>query len=152
MGEERERRRKEERAPIKDESNQVQKDRHGKSVRIIDDDSEELECDILDGRQDFLNLCRKNHYQFDQPRRAKHTSMMVLWHLHNPDAAKIVQMCAACGKDIVSGIRYSCETCTDFDLCVECYKNPNTNRGTCTHKLVPKSVDGDSSANSGQTE
>lgn len=125
----------------------VKKDRRGNPIKIIDDDAEELECEILETRQDFLNLCRKNHYQFDQQRRAKHTSMMILWHLHNPDAAKIVQMCAACGKDILSGIRYNCPHCADYDLCAECYNNPNTNRGSCTHDLVPKSVDGDSNQN-----
>lgn len=32
---------------------------------------------VLDTRQTFLNLCQGNHYQFDQQRRAKHSSMMV---------------------------------------------------------------------------
>lgn len=132
---------------VDQERNIIKKDKNGNTIKIIDDDAEELECEILETRQDFLNLCRKNHYQFDQQRRAKHTSMMILWHLHNPDAAKIVQMCAACGKDILSGVRYNCPHCTDYDLCAECYNNPNTNRGSCTHELVPKSVDGDANQN-----
>lgn len=131
----------------KDTDNEIKRDRKGNPIKIIDDDAEELECEILETRQAFLNLCRKNHYQFDQPRRAKSTSMMVLWHLHNPDAAKIVQMCFACGKDILNGVRYNCATCNDFDLCADCYKNPNANRGSCTHKLVAKAVDGDSNQN-----
>lgn len=130
-----------------DSDSKSKRDRKGNPIKIIDDDAEELECEILETRQAFLNLCRKNHYQFDQPRRAKSTSMMVLWHLHNPDAAKIVQMCFGCGKDILNGIRYTCQTCPDFDLCPDCYKNPKTNRGTCTHVLVPKPVEGDSNQN-----
>ena len=127
----------------------VKRDRKGNIIEIINDDTTELECEILSTRQDFLNLCRKNHYQFDQPRRAKHTSMMVLWHLHNPDAPNIVKVCFACGKDILNGVRYNCPTCTDYDLCSDCYKNPNAHRGQCTHKLVPTSLDGDSGQNGG---
>ena len=58
-------------------------------------------------------------------------------------------MCAGCNKDILNGIRYNCPQCTDYDLCSDCYKNPNINRGSGTHKLVPKSVDGDSNQNGG---
>jgi hypothetical protein len=48
---------------------------------VFKDDTEDID-DILenahfDTRQNFLQLCQGNHYQFDQLRRAKHTSMMV---------------------------------------------------------------------------
>merc|ERR1711939_801335 len=68
-------------------------DDKGRKVKVIDDDVEDLDCEFLNNRQAFLNLCRGNHYQFDELRRAKHTSMMVLWHLHNRDAPKFVQQC-----------------------------------------------------------
>lgn len=123
-----------------------------KSIKIVDDDREELDCEILNNRQAFLNLCRGNHYQFDELRRAKHTSMMVLWHLHNRDAAKFVQVCNCCGKEILSGIRWTCQTCTDYDLCGSCYKNPSANRGLCDHKLVAKSVEGEKSNSGNPTE
>jgi len=148
---ERERRRLEEANKISDEPSvkieHSTRDRKGNRIQVIDDDKEEMECEVLNTRQDFLTLCRGNHYQFDNPRRAKHTSMMVLWHLHNRDAAKIVQMCAACGKDILSGVRYSCPVCPDYDLCPDCYKNPHVNRGACTHTLAQKTVEGDSNQN-----
>merc|ERR1719362_1613705 len=57
---------------------------------------EELDCEFLNKRQAFLNLCRGNHY--------------------------------------------------DYDLCQDCYKNPNTNRGLCTHTLVGKSVEVENSS------
>ena len=130
-------------------------DKDGAPIKIIDDDVEELDCEFLNNRQAFLNLCRGNHYQFDELRRAKHTSMMVLWHLHNRGAPKFVQSCGSCGKEILSGYRWHCNTCPDFDLCTECYKSPNTNRGQCTHKMEAIPVEGggaDDSGGSGLTE
>merc|ERR1712166_713531 len=112
-------------------------DSKGRRVKVIDDDAEEMDCEFLNNRQAFLNLCRGNHYQFDELRRAKHTSMMVLWHLHNRDAPKFVQQCVSCSREILSGKRYHCNTCPDYDLCEECYKDPKASRGACSHKLVP---------------
>ena len=126
-------------------------DRNGKPIRILDDDTEEIDCEFFDTRQCFLDLCRGNHYQFDELRRAKHTSMMVLWHLQNREAPKFVQQCFACAREIATGYRHHCNTCTDFDLCTECYRDPNTNRGQCTHKLEPIRVDNQGASN-GLTE
>jgi len=130
--------------------NSVCRDRNGALVKVIDDDSEDLDCEFFNNRQAFLNLCKGNHYQFDELRRAKHTSMMVLWHLHNRDAPKFVQQCVACSREILSGKRYHCQTCPDYDLCEECYKDPKVNRGACTHKLQAMSVESDS-GQEGQT-
>jgi len=127
----------------------------GSQIKIINDDEEEMDCEFLNDRQAFLNLCRGNHYQFDELRRAKHTSMMVLWHLHNRGAPKFVQSCGSCGKEILSGTRWHCPVCPDFDLCTDCYRNPHTNRGACTHKMEAISVEGggsDESGGSGLTE
>jgi len=119
------------------------RDKNGKVVKIIDDDEEEMDCEFLNNRQAFLNLCQGNHYQFDQLRRAKQTSMMVLWHLHNRDAPKFVQQCAICSREILTGYRYHCQTCPDFDQCQECYSNPNTVRHP--HPLQPVPVGGQQS-------
>lgn len=114
------------------------KDSRGRLVKVIDDDLEEMDCEFLNNRQLFLNLCQGNHYQFDQVRRAKHTSMMVLWHLHNRDAPKFVQQCAVCSREILTGNRYHCPTCTDYDQCQECFHNPNTPRHL--HPLKPIAI------------
>jgi len=116
-------------------------DSNGRPMKVIDDDVEDLDCEFLNNRQAFLNLCRGNHYQFDELRRAKHTSMMVLWHLHNRNEPKFVQQCVHCNREILSGIRYHCAICSDYDLCEKCHKDPKTNRGSCTHKLHPIAVE-----------
>ena len=117
------------------------KDENGHPIKVIDDDDEDMDCEFLNNRQAFLNLCRGNHYQFDELRRAKHTSMMVLWHLHNRDAPKFVQQCASCSREILTGTRYHCDTCPDYDLCEECHRNPKANRGACNHRLQPIAVE-----------
>jgi hypothetical protein len=111
------------------------KDSKGRMVKVIDDDVEEMDCEFLNNRQAFLNLCQGNHYQFDQVRRAKHSSMMVLWHLHNRDAPKFVQQCTTCSREILIGYRFHCPTCADFDQCQECVSNPKTPRHP--HQLKP---------------
>jgi len=111
------------------------KDRKGRLVKVLDDDEEEMDCEFLNNRQLFLELCQTNNYQFDQMRRAKHSSMMVLWHLHNRDAPKFVQQCALCAREILAGYRYHCPTCADYDLCQECYQNQHTPRHQ--HQLKP---------------
>jgi E1A/CREB-binding protein len=119
------------------EKKSLTKDSKGRLVKVIDDDDEELDCEFLNNRQLFLNLCQGNHYQFDQLRRAKHTSMMVLWHLHNRDAPKFVQQCAVCSREILQGMRYHCPTCADYDQCYECMSNPNVPRHQHPLKAIP---------------
>lgn len=96
----------------------------GEDMPNLPDDTEDVddiqECEHFDTRQSFLNLCQGNHYQFDQLRRAKHSSMMVLYHLHNPDAPKFVPTCSCCHVDILGNCRYRCEKC-EIDYCQSCY-------------------------------
>jgi E1A/CREB-binding protein len=115
-------------------------DSKGRKVKVVDDDDEEMDCEFLNNRQAFLNLCQGNHYQFDQLRRAKHSSMMVLWHLHNRDAPKFVQQCTTCSREILTGYRFHCPTCADFDQCQECVQNPKSPRHP--HQLKPIPVAG----------
>lgn len=56
----------------------------------------DMENEFFDTRQAFLSLCQGNHYQFDTLRRAKHSSMMVVYHLHNPSAPAFASTCNTC--------------------------------------------------------
>ena len=61
-----------------------------------------------------------NHYQYDSLRRAKHSSMMCLYHLLNPEAPKFLPACVLCLKDITSAYKWACleRGCEDeFAIC-----------------------------------
>lgn len=88
-----------------------------------DDKDDELASDFFDTRQEFLNLCTQNHYQFDSLRRAKHTSMMTLFHVHNPNIPKVQIVCSLCSEGINSGYKYDCEQCPEFHMCHKCYSH-----------------------------
>jgi E1A/CREB-binding protein len=45
-----------------------------------------LESDLCDSRQSFLNACQAQHLQFDQLRRAKHSTALLCYALHHPAA------------------------------------------------------------------
>ncbi|XP_039071861.1 histone acetyltransferase HAC1-like isoform X1 [Hibiscus syriacus] len=97
-------------------------------VEIIDvptdtkDKDEILESEFFDTRHAFLSLCQGNHYQYDTLRRAKHSSMMILYHLHNPTAPAYVTSCKICYLDIETGQGWHCEVCPDYDVCNACYR------------------------------
>ena len=97
-----------------------------KLVADTTDEDPPFESELFESRQQFLNYCQTTHCQFDELRRAKHSTMMVLYLLHNPAAPKFLQQCGACYLDITHGTRYHCDQCPDFDLCQECYEPVTT--------------------------
>jgi len=103
-----------------------------------------VESQIFNLREDFLSLCQGNKYQFDELRRAKHSSMMILYHLHNPESDAFVHTCNGCKNDITTA-RYTCLTCQDFDLCQNC-------NGKVKHAHPLEKVTSTSSSLSGKTD
>ena len=67
--------------------------------------------------------------------------MMVLYHLHNPDAPKFVPSCQNCKKDILVGHRFRCEPC-EVDFCPSCYTAYGTMGRLHQHPLRPVNVSG----------
>jgi E1A/CREB-binding protein len=101
-------------------------------VKPVADPDGPVDCEFFETRQAFLSLCQGNHYQFDTMRRAKHSSMMVLYHLHNPHAPAFSSTCNRCHCDIEPGNGLRCTVCSDFDMCVSCKQAGQTHE----HPLV----------------
>ena len=85
--------------------------------------------------QAFLSLCQGNHFQFDTLRRAKHSSMMLLYHLHNPEAPAYLASCNVCNTEIEPGKGLRCKQCPDFDLCLDCYNRGAAKGHPADHQL-----------------
>lgn len=73
----------------------------------------------MDGRDSFLTMAREKHYEFSSLRRAKFSTMAMLYELHNQGQDKFVYTCNSCRANVET--RYHCMTCDDFDLCIQCY-------------------------------
>ena len=80
-----------------------------------------IKCAFVDNRHTFLEMCQFRHYQFDTLRRAKHSSLMLLYHLHFPDSANARPTCACC-EGAIRDVRWHCDQCADFDICEQCYR------------------------------
>ncbi|KAI6648030.1 CREB-binding protein isoform X2 [Oopsacas minuta] len=80
-----------------------------------------VQCDLMDGRDNFLTLARDRHLEFSSLRRAKYSTMALAYELHNQGHDKFFYTCNYCSTHVES--RYHCNTCEDFDLCEACNKN-----------------------------
>lgn len=86
---------------------------------IIDPDPF-INCDLMDGRDAFLTMAREKHYEFSSLRRAKYSTMSMLYELHNQGQDKFVYTCNNCKSHVET--RYHCTICEDFDLCIQCHE------------------------------
>lgn len=78
-----------------------------------------LRSPLIDSRYTFLETCQYRHYQFDTLRRAKYSSLMMLYHLHHPHDPSCRPRCKICDKAITN-MRWHCEQCADWDICHPC--------------------------------
>ena len=96
---------------------------------IIDPDPA-ISCELMNGRDEFLNFARERHHEFSSLRRAKYSSMALLYELHNQNNEKFIFKCNKCSSPIET-MRYHCTVCDDFDLCIPCFDS----KGGHEHKM-----------------
>ncbi|XP_078148849.1 putative histone acetyltransferase HAC-like 3 isoform X1 [Carex rostrata] len=88
---------------------------HELALPATDDPDPCKECEFFDSRIDLLNLCQKKMYQFDTLRRAKHSTMMILHHLHT-------RSCSTCHTELEPDeISWRCPRCPGYHMCTSCY-------------------------------
>ncbi|XP_074038438.1 CREB binding protein nejire isoform X4 [Leptinotarsa decemlineata] len=104
------------------------------SLKPIQDPDPFINCDLMDGRDAFLTLAREKHYEFSSLRRAKYSTMSMLYELHNQGQDKFVYTCNNCKAHVET--RYHCTFCEDFDLCIHCYEKDGH-----PHKMVKLGLD-----------
>ncbi|KAL5227419.1 hypothetical protein ABZP36_015684 [Zizania latifolia] len=81
-----------------------------------DDGDPTMESKYFDSRIDFLKHCQDNQYQFDSLRRAKHSTMMILYHLHD-------STCSSCCRSMdQKSLAWQCMVCLGCNFCDSCYK------------------------------
>ena len=76
---------------------------------LIRDPDPLMNCDLMDGRDAFLTLARDKHYEFSSLRRAKFSSMGLLYELHNQAKDGFIYSCNDCRANVET--RYHCSIC-----------------------------------------
>ncbi|MBA0853684.1 hypothetical protein Goshw_020887 [Gossypium schwendimanii] len=106
-----------------------------------DDNDASMDSGLFENRYRFLLFCQKNNYQFDTLRRAKHSSMMILYYLHNPTSLLAETTCCICDKDTPLDQCWQCKTCSDFFVCAACYHRHGCSLHVHKLSLHPSAVD-----------
>lgn len=78
-------------------------------------------CELMKGREPFLQLARLKNYEFSSLRRAKFSSLAMVKHLSQTFA--LDPICNECFSFDSSKCHLVCPQCEDFYLCTSCHEN-----------------------------
>lgn len=90
------------------------------SLQPISDPDSLINSELMDSRDSFLQMARERHLEFSSLRRAKYSTMAMLYELHNEGRQSFLYTCNVCKSQIET--RWHCSECDEYDLCVRCYK------------------------------
>jgi Zinc finger, ZZ type len=78
-------------------------------LQPIQDPDPFINCELMDGRDAFLTMARDRHYEFSSLRRAKYSTMSMLYELHNQGQDRFVYTCNNCKNHVET--RWHCTVC-----------------------------------------
>ncbi|VDP85670.1 unnamed protein product [Echinostoma caproni] len=87
------------------------------------DPDQPVHSELMDSRDAFLQMARERHLEFSSLRRAKYSTMVLLYELHMELRQSFMYNCNVCGAQIET--RWHCNDCEEYDLCSRCYKTEN---------------------------
>ncbi|CAL8088588.1 unnamed protein product [Calicophoron daubneyi] len=118
--------------------------RHNSAASLppITDPDQPVHSDLMDSRDAFLQMARERHLEFSSLRRAKYSTMALLYELHLELRQNFMYNCNGCGAQIET--RWHCNECEEYDLCSRCYKTINHPHPMVKYGL---GIDEDSGAN-----
>jgi hypothetical protein len=81
-----------------------------------------MENALVDSRHTFLEMSQFRRLQFDTLRRAKHSSLSLVYHQLHQCNKQCGPVCSHCGERI-RNLRWHCEQCAGFEICQACMLN-----------------------------
>ena len=93
----------------------LQSQQNAANLPSIHDPDPHMSCELMDGRDNLLTLARDRHYEFSSLRRAKYSSIALLYELHNQGKESFVYTCNTCEAQVET--RWHCSVCTVVAFC-----------------------------------
>ncbi|TPP62652.1 CREB-binding protein 1 (SmCBP1), partial [Fasciola gigantica] len=117
------------------------------SLPATSDPDQPVHSELMDSRDAFLQMARERHLEFSSLRRAKFSTMVLLYELHMELRQSFMYNCNVCGAQIET--RWHCNECEEYDLCSRCYKTENHPHPMVKYGL---GIDEDSSSSEGAND
>ncbi|KAK4470612.1 hypothetical protein MN116_006149 [Schistosoma mekongi] len=93
------------------------------SLPPIKDPDPLINSELMECRGAFLEKAREKHLEFSSLRRAKYSTLVMLYELHNENRQPLMYTCNVCSAQLETP--WHCKQCIEYDLCPRCYEAEN---------------------------